>query len=284
MQRKTCILHANCQGTPLARLLMYSPQFRGEYNLIHFVNHTKEDVPPDTLASASLLLFQELGEKWGVLCSREVVRLLPKTATALRIPNMMCHAYWPFWTSKSSMNFGDELLDDWVDKGLSLAEIAHLYAQPRIVLASGVEARVAKSFEIEHGKEQAHKNGTMLPQVIETASFVEANYKEQPLFTTINHPGTALLVMTANAILQALAMPALPHPLPLAPQTLSCDPLFYQPIAPAVAKILGIHFVYESTTYPVYGKQLTFKQYLACYVDCRQQGLPFLPYLQQIQM
>ncbi len=284
MQRQTCILHANCQGTPLARLLMASPHFRERYNLIHFLNYTREDVPPVALSSASLLLFQELGEKWGALCSRELMAGLPKNATAIRLPNMMCHAYWPFWTSKSTMNFGDDLLDDWVDQGLSPAEIAHLYAQPKILLASGLEERVAKSFATERAKEQPHPTGSALPQVLETVDFVEAAYKDRPLFTTINHPGPELAIQTANAVLQALDMPALPETFPFASLDLSCDPHFYQPIAPAVAKILGIRFVEEHTTYPVYGKHLTFLQYLACYVDCRQQNLPFLAYLQQIRM
>lgn len=128
-----CILHANCQGGPLTRLLRLSPAFSRRWDILHITNYDRSPVPSDALEHCSLFLYQHLGPQWGDLASENLLSRLPRNAVSLCLPNLFFMGYWPFWTSDSSMNFGDICLDYLTDKGLSPAEILHVCLHGRLV-------------------------------------------------------------------------------------------------------------------------------------------------------
>jgi hypothetical protein len=56
---------------------------------------------------------------------------------------------------------------------------------------------------------------------------------------------------------------------------------FTLPIHPQVAAFYGLQYADAQTRYPAYGKQKTFDEYAAAYVDCRLAGIDnFIGYLQ----
>lgn len=186
---------------------------------------------------------------------------------------MFFKGYWPLWTSESTMNFGDELLDTLVDKGLSLAEIKLLAMNPHLLASYHIDSRLEQSLNFERQRERAC--------FFAYTPFLEAHWSTERLFTTVNHPARPLLHMVGQEVLKALGLPPL-SPTTLA-QPLSCDPSFEQPIHPLVASHFALP-VDHNTRYPVYGKLLTYAEYLVCYIDCRQRGLNFLEYLQAVKM
>ncbi len=270
-----CLLHANCQGSPLARLLSASPSFAARWRIRHCVNYTREPVPDDALASCSLFLYQHLGEQWGELASARLLERLGPGARAVRLPNLFFKGYWPLWTNASSMHFGDVYLDYLTDQGLDAAEIAHLYLRASLDRLYDLDGLVAESQALERERERG--------SVIELVDYVEAHWKEEQLFASVNHPGPRLLRMVADAVLGELGLPDLPGG--AAPDgELACDAQFELPVHPAVGRHFGLPFVSEERRYPVYGKMLTFRQYALCYVDCRRKGHDFLEYLAAVRV
>lgn len=272
---KLCILHANCQGGPLERLLRASAGFAAEYELQHIVNYTHQSILAADLARCELFLYQQLGQEWGDLASAALLERLPVGATALCLPNPFFKGYWPLWTSASSMNFGDIYLDYLVDAGLGLPEITHLYLDKDLSAVYDLQALVAKSVE----RERERETGCILPLV----DYVLDRWQQRQLFATVNHPGPELLGLIANRILRELDLPLLSLK-QIAGLDLRCEENLELPIHPQVGKFFGLPFVNPERLYPVLGKQLNFRQYALCYIDCRKNGLNFLEYLAAVQI
>lgn len=266
-----CFLHANCQGEPLAYLLSLSPEFATRWELAYQVNYTGTAVSPSVLAQCSLFLYQYLGPQWGDTSSEALLACLPAHAVAVRLPNLFFKGYWPFWTSQSRMNFGDTHLDALTDKGLSAAEAVHIFLKSDLTQFYDLDTMLAESQALERQREAG--------SIIELVDFVDAHWRHEPLFTTINHPGPKLTLMVANAVLHAVGLPPLPESV-LGTHVISCDPHFHLPIHPGVARHFGLTFANEHTLYPVFGRKMTYREYALCYADCRIREQNLLEYLQ----
>jgi hypothetical protein len=270
-----CLLHANCQGEPLLRLLAASPGFAARWRVRLYTNYTREPIPARDLENCRLFLYQHLGPEWGGLASERLLERLPPGAAALCLPNPFFKGYWPLWTNASTMNFGDVYLDLLVDKGLSPAEAVHLYLRDSLTGFYDLDALVAESQALERRREQ----NALIP----LADYVEERWRDEQLFTTVNHPGSHLLRRIADAVLKALGLPPL-SPAASAGLDLACDPHFELPIHPVAGRHFRLPFAGEERRYPVYGNRLNFREYALCYADCRRRGLNFLEYLQSVRL
>jgi len=109
--REICLLHANCQGEPLAQLLAVSPEFAARWAIYRYTNYTREAIPDFVLKKATLFLYQApwVGVGHCVLrCSAGLPRAYGKTNV---YPQYVFWGYWPFWTKGSPMDFGDFFWD-----------------------------------------------------------------------------------------------------------------------------------------------------------------------------
>lgn len=266
-----CLLHANCQGEPLAHLLSLSPEFAARWAFDYWVNYTGAAVSDAALAQCSLFIYQYLGPQWGGNASEVLLAKLPAHAVAVQVPNLFFKGYWPLWTNESRMNFGDIYLDTLTDKGLRAAEAVHFCLKADLAKLYDLDAIVAESQALECQREAG--------SVIELVDFVAAHWREEQLFTTVNHPGPRLMLMVANAVLHALNLPPMPEKV-IHENSISCDPHFHLAIHPAVARHFGLPFADENTRYPVYGRRMTYREYALCYADCRIKKQNLLEYLQ----
>jgi hypothetical protein len=132
---------------------------------------------------------------------------------------------------------------------------------------------VAESQALERRREQH--------ALISLADYVEERWREEQLFTTVNHPGPELLRRIADAVLKELGLPPSGFPAGL---DLACDPHFELPIHPVAGRHFGLPFAGEDRRYHVYANALTFREYALCYADCRRRGLNFLEYLQAVRL
>lgn len=272
-----CILHANCQGGPLRRLLLASAGFAGRWNVLHILNYDHSPVPADALEHCDLFLYQHLGPQWGELASQRLLARLPGNAKRIRLPNLFFMGYWPLWTGDSSMNFGDIYLDYLVDKGLSPAEIMRVYLHGRLSAVHDLDARVQSSRERQRIKDSG--------AIISLEAYLDAHWREEQLFTTVNHPAPKLSLMVADAVLAELGLPPLDKSiLETEGDALDCDRQLHLPIHPAVGRQFGLPFAGEERRYRLYDNMLSFRQYALAYVDCRRKGLPFLVYLATLRV
>lgn len=279
MHKKICILHANCQGDEIERLLLLSNFFSASYQLHRFTNYTREAIPDALLADCQLFLYQHLGPTWENLSSDRLLSKLPPSSLSLRIPNMFFRAYWPFWTNRSPMDFGDSLLDRLIDEGAPKPVILRIYLHGDIGAFADLEAITENSFAIETVKEE---------QVcVKTVDFIREEWKKKALFHTVNHPGKELLLMAVDGILRELGFPALGSSELAALENQGAFPSYSDfdlPIHPQVAEFHGLQFIRPSHLFSVFGKRMTFEQYVSRYIDCRLNGMEtnFLGYVQLV--
>lgn len=269
--RELCLLHANCQGEPLALLLASSPEFSARWRVRHYTNYTREAIPEEALRDATLFIYQHLGPEWGGFSSDSLLGEINPAASSLCIPNMFFKGYWPFWTSDSPMDFADVLLDTLYASGAGKPEMLKIYLHGTVTRMVDVDGTVAETLRIEREKEKRCD--------IETSAFMARHWRERPLFQTVNHPGEELLLLVAQGVLAHLGLPCLSGDV--------CAAFrydyegFHLPIHPKVGAHLGLEFAGEDTEYPVFGKKMNFAHYVSRYIDCRLNGLEdsFLAYL-----
>lgn len=272
--KRLCILHANCQGDPLAFLLAASPEFSALYAIRRFVNYRREPIPDELLEQCSLFLFQPLGEAWDELASSRLTERLSPGARCLQLPNMFFKGYWPFWTNAATLDFGDSFLDHLVEQGLSQAEAMHIYLHGKLDAKFDLDAIAAETLAREEKKERL--------AAVKTADFVAAHWRDRQLFTSVNHPAPELIIRMADGILAELDLPPVPEAARRACPP--CDTDFDLPIHPAVGRHFGLPFVFEARQYNVFGRLMTFAEYTVCYIDCRLRGLDnFIAYLHLVK-
>lgn len=281
MSGLSCLIHANCQGVALARLLLASPAFAARFSVRVFTNYTGEPVPQAALDGCDLFLYQNIGEKWGEVSSERLVARLPAKATVWQVPNCLFKGYWPFWTNQTTMDFGDTLLERLVGMGLAASEILHIYLHTDLSRTHDFAALFEESLAVEEAKER--------DAVVKTVPLVRERWRQERLFTTINHPSPRLMRHVADGILAALDLAPLRDAEVGDMEAYRCDPspeeVFELPIHPQVAAVHGLAFGGPQEQYAMFGRFMSFNHYAACYVDCRLRGVEsFLGYLQCVTL
>lgn len=274
MPKELCLIYANCQGEPLEGLLCSSPGFSDRYETLHYVNFLAKGIPHEELSRCGLFLYQELGAKWGELSTAEVIKRLPGSCGHVVLPNMFFKGYWPFWTRERRFDFSDLYLNALIERGLNKSEILYLYLRTDIRRKYDIQAIFEESLAREREKEQLTD--------IKTVDYVLQMYKKERVFLTINHPAQRFLVFLANEVLQMTGHELLPE------ESIRNMPKPYEdfelPVHPQVIDFFGLRCFSQDQRYRVFGKEMTFEQYVSHYVDCKLQGFEhFIGYLQLVK-
>lgn len=271
MGKRLAILHANCQGEPLARALCASPEFAAAYTPRVYLNYAREEIPQADLDACGLFLYQHLGPEWGPLASAELLRRLPPDRPSLCIPNMFFRGPWPLWSGAPGFDYRDVLLDHLLGMGLPRQDILHLYLRAPLAAKYDLAALLDETIALERARQER----TPVPYL----DFVLENFRARPLFLTVNHPCAELIALAAQGVLRLLDL-APADPAQLAAQQTGYEE-FFLPIHPQAAAFYGLAYGGAEARFPVYGREKTFAQYAAAYVDCRLAGIEdFIGYLQ----
>lgn len=278
MPRALCLLHANCQGEALRPLLEASPAFARHFRVLHVLNYTRAELPEDLLDGCALYLHQELGAKWGELSSAEVLRRLPPSCQALRLPNLFFQGYWPTWTRLPGVDFADTLLEGLLRRGLSPLEASLVYERSRPFFFGDPAAIAEASLRREEEKEQ--------DAPIRCAPLLRELWRTEQLFITVNHPARRLVLHVADSVLRLLGLGGLPDSVAHAYVHPQED--FWLPLPPALGLPesdggLALPFAGRQRRYRIFARQMTAADYARCYLSCRAAGegnlLTFLAHL-----
>jgi len=263
MSRELCLIHANCQGDALHTLLAATPAFARCFEIRKYTNYLKEAVPQQDFDSCRVFLYQHLGERWNDLASEALLARLHPVACRIQIPNLLFKGYWPLWTNKSTMNYGDMLLDLLVSKGYSESEALHVYLRGKLTKKYNLDAILGETLFRERRKEQG--------AVIALTGFIEENWRMRQLFRTPNHPDGILLLAIADAVLESLELGRVPSS--LRSSFIPEYPDFELPIHPQAGEHFGLPFAGADRLYSIYGRPMSFARYAACYVHCLSRRL-----------
>jgi hypothetical protein len=263
MGRELCLIHANCQGDSLRSLLAATPDFARLFELRKYTNYRKEPIPQEDFDRCRVFLYQHLGERWNDLASDVLLARLHPAACRLKVPNLLFKGYWPLWTNKSSMNYGDILLDLLIARGCSETETLHIYLRGSLKDKYDLDALRAESLACERRKEKG--------AVIALTDFIEEHWRARQLFRTPNHPDKVLLLAAADAVLDRLGLGPVPPAVRDAfiPDYPDCD----LPIHPQAGAHFGLPFAGAGRLYSIYGRPMNFARYAACYVRCLSRRL-----------
>lgn len=271
VDKRLAILHANCQGEPLARALLASPEFRRAFAPRVYLNYAREDIPQADLDACGLFLYQHLNPDWGELASDALLGRLPPGCPALCIPNMFFRGPWPLWSGAPGFDYRDMFLDHLLDLGLPEADILHVYLRTPLAAKYDLAALLDQTISLE----RARQARTPVPYL----DFVLEHFRQRPLFLTVNHPTAELLAHAASGILRELAL-APAEPGALAAQGTGYED-FFLPVHPQVAAFYGLAYGGAEASYPVYGRERSFFEYAQAYIRCRRAGIDdFIGYLQ----
>ncbi len=273
MKKRLAILHANCQGEPLARALQASPEFNAAFTPRVFLNYAREPIPAEALASCGLFLHQHLGPEWGELASDALLRRLPAATPRLCIPNMFFRGPWPLWSGEPGFDYRDKLLDKLLAMGLPRRDILHVYLHTPLAAKFDLSALLAETVRTERAR-QTRTSVPYLDHVLE-------HFRERPLFLTVNHPVAELILLAAAGVLAHLGFAPM-DPARLGGFTTGYEE-FHLPIHPQAAEFYGLAYGRQDTRYPTYGRERNFQEYAAAYVDCRLAGIDdFIGYLRAV--
>ena len=264
MTKELCLIHANCQRIPLHRLLLLHPQFSEQYEIRVYVNYTREHVPEEDLKRCSIFLYQWLEEEnWGEISSPRLLAKVPKSCRCICIPNIFFNAYWPLWGSTKTIIFGDLLLDELFDRGLSLKEILHVYLHGDIKKFHNLDELHEKALEYEFEKEKRW--------AVPITQYIVNNFKDRRLLYSVNHPGKDICIRVGNTLLKLMGYP------PLGKQELLGydQPFanFHLPIHPVAAEHFGLRFTPNAQRIKAFGAYITLEEYVIAYVNCREKGI-----------
>ncbi len=265
MSRALCLLHANCQGEALCRILEATPAFAARFHIRYYANYQQECPTDAELAQCALLLYQPLGEHWGTLASACLLQKLPPHAQAVPLPNLFFKGCWPFWTHSTVINFQDSLLEKLRENASDDAMIQHVYLHGRLAEQADLDGIAEESLQQAGLREQE------IP--IKTAGVIRADWRERQLFFTINHPAPVLLELVADALLALLGLgtAARDYALPDYYTT------FHLPVHPQVARHFHLRWAPEGKRYPAFGRMVSCAEYVSAYLTCRRRGIDALP-------
>lgn len=256
--RPLAIIHANCQGEPLAEFLGRVPGL-AHMEVRLYTNYVRERVPDEALARCGLFLYQPLGPRWGPLASAALLPKLPPHARSLAFPPMFLHAYWPFWGMNRPGAYPDTLLDKLLDQGVEPAEAVRVARREGVVLAHDLDGIWEQSLARERTKEEAGP--------IKHVDVMLARYQKEMIFNLVNHPGHAMLCWLGGCILEELGLDEPAQGVETAMPEL--HPEFRLPVHPVVAEHFGLEFAGPGARYPVYGRELTWEEYALEYAVAR---------------
>lgn len=267
-----CLIHANCQGEPLAECLRRVPGFGDLFEVRLYTNYIREPVPEADLSRCAVFLYQPLRDEaiWGELTSARLLERLPAGARSVAIPSMFFRLYWPFWRGGGAFESSHVVLDRLLREGLPKTDLLRVFLRGRVLPGAEIERVTNQSLARERAKEQ------LTP--IKYVDWVCDHFRERLLLNQVNHPGHELLCHVAREVLRLLDVAEPDGGVePLVPEL---HPEFRMPVHPVVAAHWGLAFADESTRYPVYGRKLTFAEYAEEYVNARLLGIDdFITYL-----
>lgn len=270
---KKCILSANCQGELLKYLLNKQVHFTKNWDLHYYVNFHKTPIPKGEIENCDLLIHQNLDDTWGELSATALTKRAPKKAKILIFPNLVNFHLWPTakWSANPKDSWQDNYIETLIKKGLNFSEIVYIVMKTDFAKLYDLPFLMKNSLRREYEKNYHRRE--------ELFSYISNNWKNKQLFTTPNHPANELIFIVLNSILEEIQIPSVA----IDKTRIFCDNDFFLPVHPFFIKYYDIKFLHSDSTFPVYGKSLTYKQYLLAYVDARLNNHTFLDYLVNIQ-
>ncbi len=270
MDKKICIISANCQGAYIEVLLKQHPKFSQDFEVFYFVNYLKQTVPEELLKKADLLIYQPLGSHWGNLSADYLEQHIKPSALKIKIPYLTFSLYFPFHTydyrnirTKTHpygfYPYGDKLCLELKRKGATIEEVLEKIFSFSYIRQNLNPEKVILDYKEFMSDIESRRDQKLL-------DFILDNFRDLKLFITYNHPAPPLMIYQVNDILEKLGYKHIDF------NDDALKPLNYifkyeLPIHPYIAELINLKFEtdWENRKYNIYGNALTYEEYIVAY-------------------
>ena len=234
MDKKKCLIYANCQGQGISRFLLRHEEYAGTYENTHLSNfhfiENQKPLPIDALQQADCFIYQPLGHQYGVYSAESVMNHLKPGCVIISFPYIYNDALWPFAPSGSSLK-GGEILIRLLDRGCSIDRIIDAFRDGAIDCE--FDRRFDRTLSILKEKEEKTD--------IKVSDFILEKLKKKRLFYIQSHPTRVVYIHCVNQILNCLGYDKLIPSLPFSMDDIECDLCW--PITPYEFKHYRFEFI-----------------------------------------
>ena len=279
MTKATLIMYGNCQAGVFADCFKHFLQSTAvQWDMHYVMNFVHPSQPQETIAADHLarcvLVFEQLDTAHPLpLWLQE---RLPGNTKIIRFAPLDFNLYWPFNLDDprnaseppdypfGRFPYGDRIVVELLRQGLSGDALWQAYQERSILRIPDLN----RLHELEAQRLIARDAAAD----IMVADLILSNYRDVPLFWTINHPSGWLLGRVLGRLLRAARDPlGLPEdPEPRAIELFSSwEPFDHQqqPIHPEIARRLGLTWLTPEHTYRYFdGSHLTFEEFMIRYI------------------
>jgi hypothetical protein len=206
LNKKICIIYANCQGRGIKIFLQKHPLFNETIEIITlesyiFINEQLQ-LPIDLFKTASFFIYQPVDNKYGYYATDHVKSYLPEHCQSISFPYIYNNALWPLFEDVQGI-VGQEAISKLFEQGYSLKQVTDLFFDEAIDFK--FEERFKQSISILKEKERMTD--------ISISDFIACNLRKNKLFLTQNHPTSIVFVYCVNQMLRRLGFSVLPETL-----------------------------------------------------------------------
>ena len=270
---KTCVIFGNCQHSLLEKYLEMT-NFKNYYTILRTYDCYCKNIynlDNDTLRHVDLFIYQHVSKEFDPYFSSDnILSMLPDSCNKICIPNFYFSGYFPqisnpnferrnvlYSISKIGlMVYGDRnietMLCDSIDCDTIYNKISNknFYNKKEIFENFSLSLSNLKKRELEFNV------------LFSSASWIENNYKQFKICSSVNHPTNQYFIWLTKSILEYLSISDDNV------DTIDLNPhsnFLEQPIYPSVFHSLGL--LWENSPTKFYDQHITFKQYVKYYFD-----------------
>lgn len=266
--KPTIIIRGVCIGEWLRRAFRDDPTSNERFTILWITDnaYARQIRPVDTLSPedirncACYVRETRLDEQEGYFDESR----LPAACTRIRFPPFLFKPLWPL-TQDDPRNrpqegypqglfpHGDSWIIDRLEKGFSLESIAEQYVELDVNSILDLD----RYFELCMAESKFRDSQSDIP----LSNFIAAHFREQRLFTNINHPAKVLFAQMYRPLRESLGLPCTPDMLERLPEEAREAPLH-----PSVINHFQLQWVSKDSVYLYHGVKVTFEEYIRHYL------------------
>jgi hypothetical protein len=224
-------------------------------------------IPPQDLNLCDVFVYHN--PEWLSFCSEPyldaydaVLASVSDQAIKIGLPLPQFHPFWPFHTNDPrnadsvKYPYGDAYVLELMRQGLPPEEVISRYMT--LEFSSCLDLDRLLSSTITHMRRNERNS------LIKIADYIEQNFRDHDLFTTVNHASNKLLLHMTNEILRILDCEQIPEDILSRLDVLVGT---QSPVHPAIARHFGVGYIDENTRFTIeQGRDTKFSEYIREYV------------------
>jgi len=268
--KRRLFVYGNCQGGWLAGALSQTAGIAEQFEIVYLSDYAGGPPPdhpvhqPDFFSTCAVVIWQTA----SACKPPEFLARLPAACRQIRYPTLWLKLLWPTYAvdprNQPEKDFpwgrypyGDRLVMRLLDQGVALADLAKRYVETDLNTVVNLERFSTMALaELRFNDQQSD---------IAITPFIEANFRRQKLFGTVNHPTYLVLTQIYRGVVsQLLGRPAA-EGTALPPNATALLGAQETPLHPQIIDYFKLEWTFPGMKWLYHSAFLTLDEYLPAY-------------------